>query len=190
MLIKCPECGGSVSDKAPACIHCGFPLSNIHKENICLVDGQEYDMTPFKELYDTLSKEAQKGFYKKNIEKFGDPRAYVKISYPESFDEYAKITNEINQSVRKHFGWWDQNNNAYLGYKFITTCIDHNFQYFEFNTADIPDPSKTVRCPKCGSTSVTPQERGYNLMWGMLGSTKKKNLCQRCGYTWWPGAGK
>lgn len=71
-----------------------------------------------------------------------------------------------------------------------TICIDHNFQYFEFNTADIPDPSKTVRCPKCGSTSVTTQERGYNLMWGMLGSTKKKNLCQRCGYTWWPGAGK
>ena len=65
MLIKCPECGGSVSDKAPACIHCGFPLSNIHKENICLVDGQEYDMTPFKELYDTLSKEAQKGKHRK-----------------------------------------------------------------------------------------------------------------------------
>lgn len=30
-LIKCPECGKEVSDKAPACIHCGFPLqsSNI-----------------------------------------------------------------------------------------------------------------------------------------------------------------
>ena len=190
MLIKCPECGGSVSDKAPACIHCGFPLSNIHNKNICLVDGQEYDMTHFKELYDTLSKEAQKGFYKENIEGFWNPRACVKISYPESFDEYAKITNEINQSVRKHFGWWDQNNNAYLGYKFITTCIDHNFQYFEFNTADIPDPSKTVHCPKCGSTSVTTEERGYSIMWGVLGSTKKKNLCQKCGYTWWPGAGK
>ena len=25
-LIKCPECGKEVSDKAPACIHCGFPL--------------------------------------------------------------------------------------------------------------------------------------------------------------------
>ena len=98
MLIKCPECGGSVSDKAPACIHCGFPLSNIHNKNICLVDGQEYDMTHFKELYDTLSKEAQKGFYKENIEGFWNPRACVKISYPESFDEYAKITNEINQS--------------------------------------------------------------------------------------------
>ena len=25
-LIKCPECGNEVSDKAPACIHCGYPL--------------------------------------------------------------------------------------------------------------------------------------------------------------------
>ena len=32
MLIKCPECGNSVSDKAISCIHCGFPLQeNIHK---------------------------------------------------------------------------------------------------------------------------------------------------------------
>jgi len=26
-LIKCPECGKEISDKAPACIKCGFPLS-------------------------------------------------------------------------------------------------------------------------------------------------------------------
>lgn len=25
-LIQCPECGKEISDKAPACIHCGFPL--------------------------------------------------------------------------------------------------------------------------------------------------------------------
>ncbi len=25
-LIKCPECGKEISDKAPACIHCGLPL--------------------------------------------------------------------------------------------------------------------------------------------------------------------
>lgn len=28
-LIKCPECGKEVSDKAPACIHCGYPLNNL-----------------------------------------------------------------------------------------------------------------------------------------------------------------
>lgn len=30
MLIRCPECGKEVSDKAPACIHCGFPLNDIY----------------------------------------------------------------------------------------------------------------------------------------------------------------
>lgn len=30
-LIKCPECGKEVSDKAPVCIHCGFPLEEIVK---------------------------------------------------------------------------------------------------------------------------------------------------------------
>lgn len=26
MLIKCPECGKEVSDKAEVCIHCGYPI--------------------------------------------------------------------------------------------------------------------------------------------------------------------
>lgn len=25
-LIKCPECGKEISDKAPTCTHCGFPI--------------------------------------------------------------------------------------------------------------------------------------------------------------------
>ena len=32
-LIKCPECGKEVSDKAVACIHCGFPLNQLEKDN-------------------------------------------------------------------------------------------------------------------------------------------------------------
>ena len=32
-LIKCPECGGQVSDKAEVCIHCGYPLAKLHSEN-------------------------------------------------------------------------------------------------------------------------------------------------------------
>jgi hypothetical protein len=27
-LITCPECQASVSDHAPACVHCGFPLTS------------------------------------------------------------------------------------------------------------------------------------------------------------------
>lgn len=35
-LIKCPECGKEVSDKATACINCGFPLSEL--ENTTTVE--------------------------------------------------------------------------------------------------------------------------------------------------------
>ena len=31
-LIKCPECGKEISDKASACIHCGYPLANTQKK--------------------------------------------------------------------------------------------------------------------------------------------------------------
>lgn len=31
-LIKCPECGKEISDKAPACIHCGYPLSLLNNQ--------------------------------------------------------------------------------------------------------------------------------------------------------------
>ena len=28
-LMKCPECGNQISDKARVCIHCGYPLSEV-----------------------------------------------------------------------------------------------------------------------------------------------------------------
>ena len=28
-LIKCPECGKEISNKAKCCIHCGYPLDEI-----------------------------------------------------------------------------------------------------------------------------------------------------------------
>lgn len=32
MLIKCPECGKDVSDRAPSCIHCGYPLQSAPRK--------------------------------------------------------------------------------------------------------------------------------------------------------------
>ena len=53
-----------------------------------------------------------------------------------------------------------------------------------------PRPSQStnqLRCPKCGSTSITTEERGYSLWIGWYGANEKKNLCQSCGYKWKPG---
>lgn len=42
MLINCPECNKEISDKSKTCIYCGFPLNT---NNICLVNGKEYDLS-------------------------------------------------------------------------------------------------------------------------------------------------
>lgn len=41
-LIKCPECGKEISDKAESCINCGFPISkHIEKREIRQVETYE-----------------------------------------------------------------------------------------------------------------------------------------------------
>ena len=46
-LITCPECGKQISDKAPACIHCGCPIQQVHTE-------QQY-VPPKQEVYQEYS---------------------------------------------------------------------------------------------------------------------------------------
>ena len=33
-LVKCPECGKEVSEKAPQCINCGFPISEHFRKGL------------------------------------------------------------------------------------------------------------------------------------------------------------
>ena len=39
-LIRCPECGKEISDKASACIHCGYPLVNDRQEKSNMTQTQ------------------------------------------------------------------------------------------------------------------------------------------------------
>ena len=47
--------------------------------------------------------------------------------------------------------------------------------------------STEVRCPKCGSASITTGQKGFSLLTGFLGSNKTVNRCASCGYSWKPG---
>lgn len=57
------------------------------------------------------------------------------------------------------------------------------------NTAK-PEPAPQVdnrlKCPKCGSTSISTTARGANGFWGFVGASKTVNRCGSCGYTWKP----
>lgn len=46
--------------------------------------------------------------------------------------------------------------------------------------------SNQIKCPKCGSTSITAGSRGYSIVWGFIGSGSTVNRCSNCGYKWKP----
>ena len=136
-------------------------------------------MTELKNYYAKLTDYEKGEFYRR-----------IKSMYKGNLETFPKEATKVLRNINEHFNWWNDSHNhgnGYLADKLALDCIDHNFQYFEFNTADIPDPN-VVRCPKCGSTSVTTEESGYSLLTGFWGSSKKHNLCQKCGYRWKPGS--
>lgn len=49
-LIKCPECGNEISNKSLACIHCGFPLTQLKKSNISIINGKEHNLSCILDL--------------------------------------------------------------------------------------------------------------------------------------------
>lgn len=53
-LIKCPECGKEISDKAEMCVNCGFPIKNYLKEK-----GERSDyLQPENKEIETVQKES------------------------------------------------------------------------------------------------------------------------------------
>lgn len=191
-LIKCPECGKEVSNQAETCIHCGYPL--LKDKSVIKVDNKIYDISELKKIFYKYSSEDQKRIYKICKQNYQTCKKHATTI--DSVPRYdAKVGTNIIQYIGRTFNWWNNNGKMHLTYKLIVECINHNFEYFEFNTADYqsvaptPQPSaptNQVRCPKCGSTSITTEEQGYGLF-GWIGASQKKNLCQKCGYKWWPG---
>ena len=210
-LIKCPECGGQVSDKAPACIHCGYPIisedNNGYKYS-CKVDGKVIDLTYLEKSINDLSPTDKKDLYEQCRWIFEDwihPGVTKPVFNSNDAIQIALNAGNVTNAVNKFLGWNTQNKKAILSYKLVSLCIENNFNGFSFNTDDYvtnesqkvesqqpaPQPttpnSNVVRCPRCGSTSITTEEQGYGLF-GWIGASQKKNLCQKCGYTWKPGA--
>lgn len=48
---------------------------------------------------------------------------------------------------------------------------------------------EAVKCPKCGSTQVHAEKRGWSAMTGFIGSGKIVLTCLKCGNKFKPGEG-
>lgn len=119
-LIKCPECGAKVSDKAQTCIHCGFPLSgyiatqyvnNVNKNTKCNINGIELDLSDvaaymqewendkaMKRIVDILDQSeldisiySKINFIAEIMKNFRIPETYEILSNEEYFEQRLKL---------------------------------------------------------------------------------------------------
>ncbi len=200
-LIHCPECNKEVSDKAEICVHCGYPISKWIKEensgssqsnkinenvkddnpnNIYLYREKEYNLT---ELVDYI-KENTHPDVEINSQTWAEARHILR-----TYISIGKEEDLLISYIHKYrmLGTTKDRKKYYEHKKAHVSHTQFNYVPAYSNKNNMYNPSQNVVCcPRCGSTSVTTEEQGYGLF-GWIGASQKKNLCQKCGHKWWPG---
>lgn len=130
-LIKCPECGKEISDKAQVCINCGYPLDNLSKKDRSkkLVSLSHIGYTIIRDgiSFDEANK------LKINQEKFGGNLVIL----------------DTNVDIAEYFKSWISTPRCP---KCGSTSITTGARGVNF-TMGLIGASKTVnRCSKCGYT--------------------------------------
>ena len=166
MLIKCPECGKDVSDKAAICMNCGFPIGEVDlrpNKNICIINGNPVDLT---ELLENVGN----GGFRPGIclQKCG---ADLDTADTWTLWDRIKLTRQIPKEYNS----------------------DRRLQ-FEAETERLRGGSggggsTGVCCPSCKSTDVKRIDAiDRTVSVGLLGLGSKKIgksfECRHCGYTW------
>ena len=160
-LIQCPECEGKVSDKAKACIHCGYPLHDDSPAStqFCPYCGRENNASSAFCAYcgKTLSSAAL------------SQDALAPLEDSSSTDIMAFARQEADAAISRR--QWSEP------------------VYYQ--------PDNQARCPKCGSTSLSVDRKGFGygkavagaviagpigLLAGGIGANKTMVTCMSCGH--------
>ena len=205
-LINCPECGKEISDKASACIHCGFPLSEFGTSTITSSEEREGRL-----VIESIPNGSPKQVPAINIiceitgMSFSQAKALVEKEIVVVKDN---ITTEEGLALRERFAAINVNSACYhssidrsCGIMTMEQEIEEQELLAEMGI-DINEPislptqkvvydfeknnDDTVRCPKCGSTQIHSGERGHSFVTGWLGSGKVMITCLKCGHKWDP----
>lgn len=182
-LIKCPECGGQVSDKASACIHCGCPLHNMPS----IWNGRDVEaINAFINSFDNVELALFVKFceYIEDIEKSTSDPTKRNLKNQLSDSQYAKFHEFMGELAFRY-----KLSNHDTGKFIIQYLRSQNIAETPIIqlSRPTPQPSNQVHCPKCGSTSITTMARGYSGWTGWFGSGDPMNVCQQCGHKWKPG---
>jgi len=162
-LMKCPECGQEVSDKAPACIHCGFPLQCTEKiqptselYQVILVSMGQNTIAPLRVLRETIPN----------------------LGLVEAKNMIDSLPCLILKNIPLDKAELIQRNFQAVGAEIL---IQPSGIRLAKDTDDAP-----IMCPKCKSTAISTGQRGFSFFTGFIGSHKTVNRCGKCGYSWQP----
>lgn len=182
-LVKCPECGREISNKAVSCPGCGYPVEKILEARIELeviadeicekyLSGEERTNAQWVSARRELQKRTGLGFKAAmdllSIRRLGKSRKEVRTAHKQ---ELKELNREANAKII----------NSLQG------------------LSNVLSKDKTVRCPKCGSTSISYTNKKLSLgraiagdtvagpagaVLGGLSSKKGYAVCLKCGKQW------
>lgn len=199
-LITCPECGNQISEKATACIHCGFPLSELTIEETVVAETDNVveevvseDVNTFVPDFKVLvnckycgAEVSSDDIFCYSCGKLVNPEKY-KEQRLQSIEETRKQGEIISLERVKMQEQIAQ--------------IQHEKEMKTqrmIQEQEVADLYNTARCPKCGSTSLTSHKKGYGigkgiavtaltgnalgLVAGNIGRNKVRVTCMKCGH--------
>jgi transcription elongation factor Elf1 len=172
-LIECPECGGKISDKAPVCIHCGYPLQESKEEPV-----QQIQYCPYcgkkNSIESTFCGYCGKSFVKT------EKRDIVPVNTDTEVMDIMDYKNDLDMPsdmVRLQQAQIIQQQRQ----------LDEQRRQFDAQ----------AKCPKCGSTSLSGGKQGFGvgkavagavllggvgLLAGGIGANNTVITCMNCGY--------
>jgi len=172
-LIKCPECGKEISDKATVCINCGFPLNNITEKTTAnsLPNVHIHHTKPF-----SIFSQSNNGV---SLECGNCEKVYIfkRIYFSDISDSHCIPNTQITCP--------NCGNSSDEGVRIESKVFSPDFKASKkFNISD--KLNSKVKCPICGSDSIATVNRGFSIWTGFLGSGSPRNVCQKCGHKWKP----
>jgi len=172
-LIKCPECGKEISDKAESCIYCGYPLNKSNLLYKVIYNGFDNDKTKFSN----------------QVKLIAFIRQILNLDLKSAMQIIDSPTYIIMDSLTKDNANWLSNALRQFSCNIEINQSDSTQENHNYNTlinSYICNGGSYILCPHCGSNQITTGQRGFSLIAGFLGSNKTVNRCSKCGWTWQP----
>lgn len=181
-LIICPECKKTVSDKAPACIHCGFPMPKTRSASeanaVCMIDNALLNFDDAMALFYGGQKKKAMTVITSKIQSLATTYDMQQIINLKIYiTKYVDATGELPTSIVAK-------NIPNQRFEDLGPIID---RWYNDDQALTRGPLPT--CPTCGSTAIAKlgvldRAISFELVGFASNKIGKSFKCRNCGYTW------